>query len=110
MKNGQGRSVYADKTEYEGSFVNDVIEGYGVFKGQNQTYEGTWKNGKMHGTGKSEWKNNSGVTIAKYVGQYKEGIKEGFGEYTDSKGVTYKATWINGEINSKGPIVKEVLI
>jgi hypothetical protein len=60
----------------------------------------------MHGSGKSEWKNDKGILLAKYIGEYCEGIKEGFGEYTDSKGVTYKATWINGEINERGPVIK----
>lgn len=50
----------------------------------------------MHGAGKSEWKNQNNQIIAIYIGQYKNGIKEGFGEYTDSKGVTYKAIWTDG--------------
>jgi hypothetical protein len=76
-----------------------MIEGYGTYKGKHQTYKGSWKNGKMHGAGRCEWKNVNGDTVAKYVGQYNEGVKSGFGEYTDSKGVTYKATWIYGELN-----------
>ena len=33
----------------------------------------------MHGAGKSEWTDENHRVIAKYVGEYKYGIKEGFG-------------------------------
>lgn len=42
--------------------------------------------------------------IGKYFGEYREGIKEGFGEYTDSKGLVYKCMWINGEMNESAPM------
>jgi hypothetical protein len=31
-------------------------------------------------------------------------VKEGYGEYSDAKGVVYKGMWINGEINDHAPI------
>jgi hypothetical protein len=51
------------------------MNGSGTYKGKYHTYEGTWKNGIMHGAGKSEWKNEKGQLIAKYIGEYNEGIK-----------------------------------
>lgn len=104
-KDGFGKLTYSDGTYYEGQFKNNVIEGEGVFHGRNHRYEGGWQNGKMHGAGKSEWLDDDGNTVASYIGEYNNGIKEGFGEYTDSKGVTYKADWVNGEINERGPVI-----
>ena len=43
------------------------------------------------------------------MGEYANGMKHGFGEYTDSKGITYKTNWIEGEINEKSPMVVERL-
>lgn len=53
MKSGRGKLTYANGTEYEGEFNDNLIEGTGVFKGKKHIYEGEWKAGKMHGTGKS---------------------------------------------------------
>lgn len=37
-----------------------MIGGFGKFVGKTHKYEGYWKNGKMHGTGKSVWTNEKG--------------------------------------------------
>lgn len=107
QKDGMGKLLYADGTHYEGQFKDNYIDGEGTFFGKNQKYDGSWKNGRMHGAGKSEWFDANGKTSAKYIGEYHYGIKEGYGEYTDSKGVVYKANWVNGEMNERGPIITE---
>ena len=49
--NGKGRFTYKDGKWYEGEYVNDKKEGYGVYFWDSKTYEGEWKAGKMHSTG-----------------------------------------------------------
>ena len=38
--------------KYNGNYINDKKEGYGIFQWPNmRRYEGNWKNGKQHGSG-----------------------------------------------------------
>lgn len=97
--------MYPDGTFYEGEFLDNVIEGEGKYVGKVHQYEGSWSKGKMHGAGKSQWYNHNRQPIASYIGEYFNGFKHGFGEYTDTKGVTYRANWVHGEINDKTPML-----
>ncbi|CEM31032.1 unnamed protein product [Vitrella brassicaformis CCMP3155] len=51
---GNGVMHFVDGSRYEGEFAADRIDGLGVFRWPNgqSTYEGMWKDGKMHGHGK----------------------------------------------------------
>ena len=54
--------------------------------------------GKKHGTG--EFKFVSGI---KYIGEYKNGIREGKGKIINKNGTTpYEGEWKNGLPNGKG--------
>lgn len=45
--NGQGKVIWKNGKSYEGNFVDDIREGYGVYKYDDvKKYEGMWKNGK----------------------------------------------------------------
>ena len=60
---------------YEGSFVDDLYEGYGVYKWPDGSiYKGNYKGGKFHGQG--VWTGSIGRS---YEGEYVEGLEEGFG-------------------------------
>ena len=41
-----------------------------------------------------------------YIGEYKDGLKHGFGEYRERDGVTFKGNWENGKITKSGVIIK----
>lgn len=56
-RHGKGKVKYADGSYYEGDFKNNIIEGFGTLIGINHKYEGSWRNGKMDGAGKSSWFN-----------------------------------------------------
>ena len=47
----------------------------------------------MHGTGISTWMDNKGEIIGSYIGQYKNGLKHGYGEYKWGEEKTYKGNW-----------------
>ena len=58
-KHGQGNCFFPDKSIYDGTFSNDLFEGYGKFSlGNNEIYIGEWKDIKMEGEG--EFKHNDG--------------------------------------------------
>lgn len=42
-----------------------------------------------------------------YVGQFSDGKKNGYGEYKFRDGHIYKGEWKDGDMTSKGVIVKE---
>ena len=73
--NGYGKISFHNckdgKTEYEGYFKDNIIEGKGVMKwNSGNTYEGEVKNGKMNGYG--TFTPNNGLPIKGY---FKDGVK-----------------------------------
>ena len=76
-KHGEGFLVFPDGSTYQGSFKNDIIEGYGLFmwKHKGHKYEGNWRDGRMEGGG--EFTHASG---AKYKGSF-------FNNYFDMDGM-----------------------
>ena len=74
--NGYGKITFYNckdgKSEYEGFFKDNIIEGKGVLKWINgNTYEGEVKNGKMNGYG--IFTPNNGIPIKGY---FKDGVRE----------------------------------
>ena len=69
---GNGRIKFLrDGVEYKGTFKNDQIEGYGVFKWRNGArYEGPVKAGKMNGMGRYTYANGK-----EYKGYFNRGEK-----------------------------------
>lgn len=48
---GKGKFTYADGKTYEGDYLHNKKNGYGVYKWEGKVYEGPWVDGKMHGQG-----------------------------------------------------------
>ncbi len=66
-----------DGSKYEGSWVDDVREGYGVYHYVNgDRYEGEWKEHQRHGQGTYFY----AETGSKYVGLWRKGKMTGHGE------------------------------
>jgi hypothetical protein len=70
MRQGNGIIKYPDGSIYEGQFKNNQIEGFGILVGLNHKYEGSWRNGKMDGAGKSSWFSENDELLETYEGQY----------------------------------------
>jgi len=47
MMHGKGRQTWPDGRSYEGEFINDTKEGYGIYRwADGRIYEGKWLKGK----------------------------------------------------------------
>ena len=68
LRHGRGKMIYMEKdkndesvthqSEYDGNWNHGKREGLGFYKNElGHTYEGEFKNGKMHGEGKYIWPN-----------------------------------------------------
>jgi hypothetical protein len=45
--NGKGHTVWPDGKSYDGSYLDDKKDGFGIFIWENgKKYEGEWQNGK----------------------------------------------------------------
>jgi len=59
MKDGEGKMVYADGSEYEGNWERDLRHGIGKMSWLTPEgkafYEGEWQHDLKHGHGRYEW-------------------------------------------------------
>ena len=99
---------------YKGQTLKQLRHGVGVYHYPNKffTYEGEWREGKKHGTGKlilgdggyyegafveGEIEGNGerlyGHSGAKYVGHFSKGERHGLGRYEESNGSWYEGNW-----------------
>ena len=94
--NGNGHYFWK-KTEYEyiGNYVNGVMEGKGIFKyGDKAIYKGEFKNGKKEGKGEWTTKNN------KIIGNFENDLPHGMGYLEDNKGFRGYVQFNEGNIIS----------
>ncbi|KAL4445509.1 hypothetical protein ABPG74_004583 [Tetrahymena malaccensis] len=103
-KNGKGTYFYnesSDSKKYEGEWVNDKMEGFGVFEWRNgDRYEGYFKNGLRNGKGISFY--NESSDSKKYEGEYVNDKMEGFGVFEWRNGDRYEGYFKNGLRNGNG--------
>jgi hypothetical protein len=122
IKNGYYEFQYTDAT-YQGNFVNDKRDGYGVcyynngavydgnfvnglredsnatFVSSNGVrYEGQYTNDKQTGRGTKYYSN--GV----YTGEFVNGIRQGYGVYVWESNNRYEGYWENDKRNGQGTL------
>jgi hypothetical protein len=122
IREGYGIMYYKNGTKFEGEYVNDKINGFGIYtnKEGRVVYEGYWKNGKREGYGiyycddgavyKGEWNNNlkEGIGIysfsdgSKYMGDFKNDIRDGYGIIYGNNSDKYEGQWFNDQGNGIG--------
>jgi hypothetical protein len=87
-----------DNNIISGCLEGDCDNGYGVYLWPSGAkYEGEWMNG--YENGKGIWYNTEGD---KYVGEFKDRLREGFGVYFYENGHTYEGEWRNGNYHGEG--------
>ena len=84
--------------EYRGSWENDVMHGYGVYKyTSGAVYSGDWSNGMHHGRGTYEWPGGY-----YYTGEWKNHQMHGEGTFTDNNDKTWEDKFfVKGVFQSK---------
>ena len=128
--NGFGIHKFEDGTEYRGLFKNGIVDEYGKFIYPNNIiYEGQHIQGKWNGKGKFchtkmnvKYEGNfkyfqfddfgiislilpkTGKILRKfeYIGNFKNGVQNGIGEFIDEKFRIYKGEFKNGNFGGIG--------
>ena len=113
-KDGQGKYVWADGSNYNGQWVGNNMSGFGRYVSSTYTYEGTYNIDKMWGNG--IYTANDG---SYYQGQFLNGYLHGQGTcyspgknagpcvFKDGKNVTEGKSFIG---NFLGNIIKSAII
>lgn len=125
---GRGIYYYAPHdTTYEGIFLHDRLEGYGTseINSDKDFFEGTWLDGEKHGRGTrilpsgdvmcGVWhkgKHQDGhieYTYAdgtKFVGDWRDGMREGLGTQINADGTVYDGSWRDNLPNGSGTLTQ----
>jgi hypothetical protein len=116
-KNGQGTYQYKNGDKYVGQYLNDKMDGEGTFFYANGTVQkGFWANGSYVGSnntnvskegcisgdcdeGYGTWVFKSGE---KYVGNWKNKLRNGFGTNYFVTGEWYKGNWKDDKRHGQG--------
>ena len=97
---GKGKIKWSNGNIYEGQFKLNHIDGNGymVWYDLLEKYIGNWKNDKQNGLGMHIWYEPKGELKEmrnRYVGEWADGIREGYGVFFYSNGATYEGEWKN---------------
>jgi len=116
---GDGRAIYVNKDEYEGTFVNGARSGKGVykFKKNGDVYSGFYELNKKHGFGKMTYKNGKSEEDegddadaeekplprgGTYLGHFDNGLRDAEGTFTYANGDVYVGQWSGGKKHGQG--------
>ena len=101
QKNGQGKLLLPNDSQYEGNFKNNEFDGYGVFKSKSYNYYGNYIEGKKKGKGKYE----DLIKGSTYNGEFSDDKKNGYGEEKYSDGSIYKGEFKDGLKDGRGILI-----
>ncbi|KAF2316274.1 hypothetical protein GH714_041615 [Hevea brasiliensis] len=95
---GSWVQVYSNGDVYEGEFHKGKCSGSGVYYYyMSGRYEGDWVDEKYDGYGVETWAKGS-----RYRGQYRKGLRHGIGVYRFYSGDVYAGEWSNGQCHGCG--------
>jgi len=122
LRHGHGKLFYSDGTWFEGSWILDRIEGFGVFYSSSNklSYEGEWSHNKRNGQGvminefpqdmeESHFQrtfDKKENTWVRYEGEFHNDEWNGVGKLIFSNGETYQGTFKKGMMHGKGSFNK----
>lgn len=104
MKHGEGYLVHsasslteATREEYKGSWHEDKMQGFGVYKYvSGAVYTGEWVENKHEGRGTYEFPDGP-----VYTGEWKNHKMHGEGTYVDKNGTKWQGEFVDGTFQSK---------
>lgn len=97
---GHGKMTWESGNFFEGEFQNNHINGNGymIWNTTHEKYTGHWLNDLQDGFGIQTWYESKGdqkFLNNRYVGEWKEGKKQGYGVFFYSNGCSYEGGWYN---------------
>lgn len=122
-RHGKGVMVYPSGNVYEGMWSNDAKCGHGTmtWMNANEKYTGMWLNNLQDGEGIYTWRRSKSTDITGsltsslssspsspqdlYHGQWKQGKRNGYGEFYYSDGSVYRGEWRNDLKDGTGEMV-----
>jgi len=102
VMHGNGLARFVGGNTYEGSFSNGMMHGSGryTFTSSNIVYKGDVAYNVLTGEGSFKWGNGD-----VYVGAVLNGVRHGFGTFTsNATGAVYEGGWLNGVREGKGTL------
>ena len=98
LNSGLWVQVYSNGDVYEGEFHRGKCSGSGVYYYyMSGRYEGDWIDDKYDGYGVETWARGS-----RYRGQYRQGLRNGFGIYRFYTGDLFAGEWSSGQSHGCG--------
>lgn len=109
-ENGKGTFCFADGAIYIGDFKNGMFHGGGIITSEDGSVKsGSWENGHYVGEKYNQPATHSGgaggnikMHAEQYEGEYKNGVRHGWGTYVYPSGATYVGEWENDMENGRG--------
>jgi hypothetical protein len=115
LKEGQGREIRPNGSYYEGGWIADRRNGWGVERSPDKEYIGEWLNDTKHGYGvmvtpswtyEGPWagdlKEGQGLILfedgTKYKGELANDVPHGYGCYIDASSKATLGVWQNGHL------------
>ncbi|OMJ73566.1 hypothetical protein SteCoe_27731 [Stentor coeruleus] len=102
QEHGRGKFYYNTGEKYKGSWDKGQKSGLGFFQYSNHhiEYYGYWTNDMRNGQGVQYYED------AKYVGNFKNNLRHGNGDYIWKNEWVYKGQWDEGKCSGMGKIYK----
>ncbi len=105
-REGRGICLFTDGTLYEGEWKRNKEHGYGKLMSSDRKqiiYEGEWERGRMQGTGTYYYGSSDPLKPgSRYVGEFRENLRNGMGRYFLADGSVYDGQWRDGVMNGLG--------
>ena len=101
LKSGNGTYLFASGAKYEGQWLNGKKYGFGketyARDSNGDYYIGEFKDGEKNGNGKLVWQDGE-----VYEGEFVDGLRSGNGTQLYASGAKYKGRWLNDQLNGFG--------
>jgi hypothetical protein len=105
-REGRGICLYSNSNLYEGEWRRDKEHGYGKLMTSDRRqiiYEGEWERGKIQGNGTYYYgSSNPANPGSRYIGEFRESLRNGTGRYYLEGGAVYDGQWRDGMMNGRG--------